>query len=206
MYTVALSTRDGALGIPAGCTVRVWPIALQQDRALPLGTDAKASFERCSFQALTSFFAFEITATIGQRIERCDFVVRVALEGAPEDRSARVIHSLLDDPAKVMRFLRLLLSLDAFEALDLLDPESTDGTGSSPGTAGTDDTVPLFESLVRTLDRDPDRLLEVERLVRELRATEDGARLLPATFDELWVPLWSAYQSLPRSARSGRPA
>jgi hypothetical protein len=205
MYTVSLSARDGAVGLPAGCSARVWPIALQQDRAVALDSNAKATFERCSFQALTSFFAFEITASIGQRVERCEFVVRVALEGAPEDRSARVLHSLLDDPAKVMRFLRLLLSLDAFEALDLLESESGDAAGASTGPPGIGDAVPLFESLVRTLDRDPERLLEVDRLVRELRATEAGGRLLPAAFDELWVPLWSAYQSLPRT-RDGRTA
>jgi hypothetical protein len=167
-----------------------------------LPPDTKVAFERCSFQALTSFFAFELTARVGQRVERCEFVVRVALEGAPDDRYARVIHALLNDPAKVMQFLRLLLSLDAFEALELLDPGSSEGTSSSRRPAGADDTVPLFESLLRTLERDPDRLLEVQRLVTELRRTEDGARLLPPTFDEIWTPLWAAYQSLPRSGRS----
>ncbi len=201
-YTVALSVTSDLPGLPEGCSVRAWPIALPQDRAVELTADAKALFERCSFQALTSFFAFELTARVGQRVERCEFVVRVALEGAPEDRYARVIRSLLDDPAKVMQFLRLLLSLDAFEALELLDPESPDGATSSRRGTGVDDGVPLFESLLRTLEREPDRLLEVDRLVTELRRTEDGARLLPATFDEIWVPLWAAYQALPRSARS----
>jgi hypothetical protein len=206
MYTVSLEARGGPVGLPGGCTARVWPIALSQERAVALDASTHASFTRCSFQALTSFFAFEITATIGPRVQRREFVVGIALEGLREDRSARVLRSLLDDPGKVMRFLRLLLSLDAFEALDLLEPESLDGAAPSPDAAGAEDNVPLFESLVRTLDRDPDRLLEVERVVRELGARGFSPRLLPDTFDQLWGPLWSAYRSLSPSARSGRSA
>ena len=95
---------------------------------------------------------------------------------------------------------------DPFEALELLDPESVDGATFAQGGPVMVDTVPLFEALVRALDRNPARLVEVDRLVRDLRATESGARLFPALFDEVWVPLWSAYQSLSPSARTRRSA
>lgn len=178
-YTVTLALRDGALTLPQGCSARAWPLTLPADRALALASDSSAIFERCSFQALTAFFTFELRATDGSEVETCEFVVKVALEGAPEDRQARVLHALLDDPAKVLRFLRLLLSLDAFEALELLEPSTTEAT-SSKSRPSADDAVPLFESLVRTLDREPARLLEVDRVVRELRTSEKGAKLLSA--------------------------
>lgn len=203
-FTVTLGLERGELALPHECAIRVWPITLPDDRAVKLDESAVARFERCSIQALTAFFAFEIAATAGARVERCTFVVRVPLVGAPEDRNARVLHSLLDDPAKVLRFLRMLLSLDAFEALEVLDPEDehdTDGAENGAG-AGASSYVPLFESLVRTLEREPARLVEVDRLVRELRRTPEGAKLLPPDFERVWTPLWAAFQSLEKGRKS----
>lgn len=203
-FDVDLSVKKGTLALPDGCTVRTWPISLPADRGIALeGSSPTAKFEACSFQALTSFFAFEVTATVGQRVERSELVVRVALEGAPEDRSARVLRTLLDDPAKVLRFLQMLLAADAFQAFDVLD-EPVDMEQKEKRNAASAITVPLFESLVRTLEREPDRLLEVDRLIRELRATPEGEKLLPAELDAIWTPIWEAYQSLPKNA--GRSA
>lgn len=197
-FDVTLALRAGKLILPSGCAVRAWPISLPVDRARVVdGPKPEVHFEACSFAALTAFFGFEITAKVGQRVQRCEFVVRAELEGAPEDRSARVLHTLLDDPIKVLRFLRMLLSSDGFEAFDMLDEPATTHEGSSSTTSSTvTSAVPLLESLVRTLEREPERLVEVERLVRELRATPGGTKMLPAEFDEVWTPLWSAYQSL----------
>jgi hypothetical protein len=198
-FTVTLGLEHGTIKLPDNCGVRVWPIALPDDRGVTLDESSTARFERCSFQALTAFFAFEITATSAPRTERCTFVVRVPLVGVPEDRNARVLHALLDDPGKVLRFLQMVLSIDACAALELIDPMDDGGTERDPkGSAGGGDAVPLFESLVRALEREPDRLVEVDRLVCELRATAQGAQLLPADFDLIWGPLWAAYQSLDR--------
>ena len=78
-YDVSLHLAAGALSLPEACTVKVWPIALPQGRALPIDASAggaRAVFERCSFQALTTFFAFELTPTAAPA-RRCCFVVRV---------------------------------------------------------------------------------------------------------------------------------
>jgi hypothetical protein len=154
---------------------------------------------------LTSFFAFAVTATVGSRDKTEQFVLAATLEGAPEDRAARVLHALLDDPAKVLRFLRMLLSVDGFDAAEILD-EIDDGTESAGtrATSAATDEGPLFESLLRTLDRDPERIEEVERLVLELRATEEGAHLLPPRFDEVWTPLLAAYRAI-KPASKGAP-
>lgn len=198
-YTVTLGLKAGGLSLPAGCTVRVWPIALPQGRAVGLDTSTggTAVFERCSFQALTTFFAFELTPTAAPA-KRCTFVVSVPLEGAPADRAGRIVRSLLDDPSKVLRFLRLLLAVDAFEILNLLDPAKDAKSNRAGNGHSADDAIPLFESLVRTLEREPERLVAVDRLVRELRSAPEGERLLPPEFDQVWTPLWAAYQTLPR--------
>jgi hypothetical protein len=94
--------------------------------------------------------------------------------------------------------VRLLLAVDAFEILDLLDPATSPKPSATAQGLAADDSVPLFESLVRTLEREPHRLLAVDRLVRELRSSPEGERLLPPEFDQVWLPLWAAYQTLPQ--------
>ena len=52
MYTVSLLARGGAVGMPPGCSARVWPIALQQDRAVSLDTPWKAVSRDARFSRL----------------------------------------------------------------------------------------------------------------------------------------------------------
>lgn len=204
LYMVTLSPR-APLHLPLGCTARVWPITLSSDRMRDVVEPQPGlTFERCSFQALTAFFAFEVTATANGRVDRKELVVRVTLLGAPENRMARVIHGLLDEPEKVLRFLQMLLSLESFEAFDLLDPLEDPADGGQNTQERARSAVPLFESMVRALERDPHRLVEVERVVRDLRATPEGAKLLPADFDTVWSPLWEAFQSIQRLDRGRR--
>ncbi|MEQ1508308.1 MAG: hypothetical protein ABMB14_39115, partial [Myxococcota bacterium] len=193
-YAVTLKLETGALRFAEGTTVRAWPIALPPDRGLPLDETCIARFSQCSMQALTAFFAFDVTVRGGSRVEHSVFVVRVRLVNPPEDRIARVLHGLLDDPAKVLRFLRLLLAQDPSQILDELDddPETDPEPGAKVGRASANgDVAPLFESLVRTLARDPQRLQEVQRFVQELQGTAAGKSTLPADFDDVWTPLWA---------------
>ena len=55
---------------------------------------------------------------------------------------------------------------------------------------------PLFETLVRTLDRNPAKLDQISRLVNDLKKTESGCERLPEGFDEIWQPIWTAREAL----------
>jgi hypothetical protein len=129
------------------------------------------------------------------------FVVNAPIENAPEDRGARVLQSLLDDPAKVMRFLRLLLAL---EPLDLLTElaDAAEGDNGLNGARNGASESPLLEAMVRVLDRDPARLDAMERVVRDLLATEDGRRSLPPEFLSAWEPIREARRALTKETES----
>jgi hypothetical protein len=182
------------------CRVRVWPIALPADRALTLDDTRELRFEACSFEALTEFFGFVISLADADDAS-CTSVVRIPLLGAPCDRPARVLQKLLDEPSKLLRFLRLLLATDAAEASDLLEflDQKPDASGSVRSSWKSDDQ-PLFESLVRTLEREPARLAEVDRLLRELETLGGKRAQLVPGFERLWDPVWAAYQfiSIPK--------
>ena len=71
----------------------------------------------------------------------------------------------------------------------------TAGLGESGGTAadwvaGGDDT-PLLESLLKTLDRSPERLDEIQRLLDDIRESWDPDEMLPEGFLAVWEAVWA---------------
>ena len=48
----------------------------------------------------------------------------------------------------------------------------------------------LFESLIRALDRDPERLEQVATVISDLQKSEEGRTLLPDDLDAIWGPIW----------------
>lgn len=72
----------------------------------------------------------------------------------PADRSQRLLRSLLKHRREVLRYLLLLLSESGAQDSDAggsLESLTMGVAGAADAHAG----VPLFEALVRTLDRDP---------------------------------------------------
>ena len=195
LFEVALRTKGGKLPpLPSGVEVHTWPITLSEGTAVPVSeASPHATFHGLSFAGLTSFIAFRVTAKVGGKAACLRFVLNIPLVGAPSDRRERIPKSLLSSPEQVLRFLMFLLSEFGADdhspeaASDAFDP----GNGSFHwGTRGT----PLFESLVKALDRSPGRLDQVAKLVDDLRAAGEG--LLPAGFDEVWLPVWEARQQV----------
>ncbi|XXT25291.1 phospholipase D family protein [Sorangium sp. So ce429] len=204
-YRVHLRAEGARLDFGPGAEVRCWPIALPPDHAMglsPSSAGASATFSRCSFQALTSFFAFRVVVQEGARTEQIVFVVNVPLDGAPEQRHARILLAMLDDPAKVMRFLRMLLALDPVEGIEeLLEAEGT-AAGAASRWSGGGSGTPLLEALLRALDHEPERLHEFERAVRELGTTSEGAAVLPPDLGRIWEPIRAAWEA--QRSRGGR--
>jgi hypothetical protein len=116
------------------------------------------------------------------------------LAGPPTNRGDLLLGRLLESRDKVLRYLLLLLAEDGFAA---------DGSGSITRVLSALDaadgwndpwSIPLLESMVRALARNPERLDHVARLVESLRATQEGVALLPEGLDEIWSPIWEARQ------------
>jgi hypothetical protein len=173
---------------------RVWPISLSHARAKPLADAmaAGAHFGEVSFDRLTSFFAVELTLREGETTATAQFVVNAELEGMPEDRGDRLLGRLLESREKVLRYLLMLLAEDGFAA-DGSGPITRLIDALDHANAWQDSAaVPLLESLLKALARDPKRLDHVAGLAESLRATPEGAALLPDGFEEVWEPIWTA--------------
>lgn len=192
-FDVELACRGAApASIASDITARCWPVTMPSTagtafEALKPNT-AVATFPGVSFQAITSFFAFELTGRASGEERQVRFVVNVPLVGAPEGRREQVLRSLVGDRSRMMRFLWLLLADEGIavpEAQTSGQSEGETGNGAS-SLLGSG----LFEMLLRNLDRAPERLDNLHGLLKELRHDANGKDLLPEGFDAVWEPIW----------------
>lgn len=184
-------TLDGDVGLPAGVEVSVWPVSLgeEQARVLKLPLTWNLPMER-----LTVLLAFRLRI-VDSGASDLRLTLKLPAEGLPEGRVARVLRSLIDSPERLLQFLRALLGGLAGVI------EWSSGTGDTEGStqwfAGLGGET-LLEDLVRIASRDPERLAPVRRLFEDLRATEEGRKIIP---DDLYE-IWSVVDEVVRS-RSG---
>ena len=134
-------------------------------------------------------------------MKREGFVLNLPTQGLPAYRAERLLRLIIGDRSRFVQFLLLLLG-ESEQGGVLLHPVGPD-TGRSPskGVLGMS-AEPLLEALVRALDRHPERLDQVARLVADLTASPDAATVLPPTFAEIWAPI-SAVRQRMLHGRSG---
>lgn len=190
------SSRDVTL--PPGVTVSCWPVTLGAGHSKSLSPGSISHSFSVAFESITSFIAFRVT----QKAESGDFeetfVLNVPLTGAPSDRRDRLLRAVIQDRDRFVRYLLLLLADEGFELaeqMSIADRTSRNGADTNRG----DEMGGLLESFLRTLEREPERLDHIARLVDDLRAQPDAVRLLPDRFDEVWTPIWSARQRARRA-------
>jgi hypothetical protein len=165
--------------------VRVWPVSLPEAhgaRALV----GEPSWTAVATVSLTSILAFEVMTRVDDATATLRFALMVPTRGFPEDRDAHVLRHVVDSKEGFFRYLRLLLA----EGEGHLGVPGLD-VALSAGEAVTRDARTIFddiilEDLVRTLSRDPTRLAAVDRVVRDLTSTAEGAALVPREFSDLW--------------------
>jgi len=181
-----------------GASVSVAPL-LAKPRRFPVRPGAEGpigTWGPMDLEVLTAFFSFEIKATIGSRSRPHTFARRLELLDEPEGRKEAILRTVLQDRGNVLRYLMLLAALDGADSGSSL-ARARDLTGDSATFAGMFEFgTTLFESLVRALDRDPSRLSQVDRLVRDLRADPESAKLLPDDFASIWDPIWAEAEAL----------
>jgi hypothetical protein len=188
-YAIALGgTGKAGFTIPGGCQLRAWPISLPEGAARPVdpGLNPWARFESVSAEGLTAFFAFEVLSP-DERFRR-RFVLRILLQGAPEDRRDRILRHLLSDPERVLRFMLLLLTDSGASDFSqwAATPPTQDGKGRAIHSLFEST---LFESLLRALDRDPEQIDQIIQLIEDLCQTPEGRQLLPPRLEEILRPI-----------------
>ena len=198
VFCVQLSAKRRIIELSPKVNIKCWPISLHEKNALTANFESGiiANFTPLSFEALTSFFAFELAYRDKANSRVVRFVLNLPLDGAPADRIDRLLYSFLGERNRFLRFLFFLLIDENPEyrgmAVKLLG-------GNKENDAQVDGpflSIAIFEMLVRALYRDPEKLDHVNKLVQDLRKTVQGRKLLPDEFDSIWEPIWQARQEI----------
>jgi len=184
--------------IPKRLAVRCWPITLDEDRhgqTLSWGM-SEIEFGPSSLQALTSFLAVELYAEKNEEDLKSRFVLNLPLQGVPEKRPELVLQSLLQNRGQVLRYLLMLLQDDT--STDFSGVENIMRSGNIDRFYGRGGglNIPLLETLIHSLSRNPAQLDKVYHLIEDLRRTEKGEEMLPENFDQIWGPIWETRMRL----------
>lgn len=181
-WAVTYRSSDPLPAIEPGATVRCWPLSSPGNAVdVSSGEPLYARFHQ-ALETISGFLAFELTDAEGRRTQ---FVVPVPLEGVPEQRDRLLFRSLVGNAERFLRYLVALLEDDPTPR-EPLDPRDGAG-GNNRDEAGGPAGLPVLERLLRTMRRDPLKLVGLHPLVSDLGA--DHA--LPPGFDELWDDIYS---------------
>lgn len=172
---------DALVEVPDGTNVVCWPLSSAgNQQPVPGGSLLAATF-RVSLETLSGFLAFRLSGDGHDLVS--EFVVPVALTGVPEGRDRHLLKLLIGNAERFLRYLLALLADDPTE-MQLLDAveqlaEVSEGQGDSAPT------LPVLEAMLRTLRREPAKLLAVDPVIRDLDADD----ALPEGFGDLWAAL-----------------
>lgn len=202
-YRLELSGQDqGTIQIPPDIQVSCYPLN-NPHLAISLSSPISPviTFAPMTYVALTSFIAFELRSQDGKR-RLGSFVMNVPIEGMPENRRQQILRSLLSDKTQVLRLLMFLLADTKADARDLaqvmglgdmttvaLDDSSSSNMAHLP-------QFPLFEALIKALNRNPTQLDRIHSLVKDLRQFPEDETMLPDNFEEIWEPIYAVRQKL----------
>ncbi len=181
-------TLAGAVGqLPDNVdAVATWPVTLLEAQAVTIaeGTEAIVRFGTHSLEAITPFIAFRVVASSGSVTKAACFVVRLPLRGAPDDRLERYLRILIKDTAGFLRLLMLILRDWTSASWLMGDPDSTsDLPARAFGEAGGGT---LLETMLESLDRDPEKLDRITDLMEELKRDDVIDDILPRNFLNIW--------------------
>jgi hypothetical protein len=151
--------------------------------ALTGGQPVDAQFGGLSLLDVTPFVVVTAEDVKGNRQKA---IVLAQLVGDPADRLDHVLAHQIDTPEKFMRFLMLLLGLGG----DLTTVAGTETGGAGAWLARSGSGV--LELLLAALADRPRQLDDLGRLIERLQTTEQGRRLMPAGFPELWATVAQA--------------
>jgi hypothetical protein len=171
---------------PAEISICCWPITKPYEFAKEFnaGSQPYAAFSVVSNHAVTSFFAFQITAKSGEESESSRFVLNLPLKGAPDDRLEDF--SWLKDEDQLIRLLLLMLSDEKSQPRE--GPRNGGRTRIPGRKISSPSLLPLFEYMVHALAHDPSKIDEVKKLIDDPKTS----KLLPKEFESIWGPIWSA--------------
>lgn len=187
-----------------GMTVKVSPFNCDgiQPRELVSGGPMALTFPNINESNLSRFLRFEIWQG-GERLR--DFLLKVEIVGLPASRISRILRSIINSRDRFFEYLRFLLTDDLDKEPVGTGRDDVGGNSSSDGASIWDTATPIFEQLLLTASRSPQRLKAIDDLIEQLRKEDEkpGEKgVIPNEF----LDFWAAFkQIVPQHQRGTRP-
>lgn len=163
----------------------IWPISLKSNYMIKQNLSNPASpiiFSELSVEKITSFFAFKLE--LGKITK--SFVLNLPIRGTPENREEKILQSIVSNRENFLRYLWLLLHEGDYAFLNYNRETKMMGIVKLGRSWLSEEGLPLFEELVRTYSRSPDKLKRIAKLIEDITKTEEGDKILPPEFKQLW--------------------
>jgi hypothetical protein len=163
---------------------RAWPITIPEDLSLDLllfrenlGTD----FGPITLSAITGLIAFELKTNHPGVATK--LVLNLPIEGLPEGREAAIYRTVINNKDAFFRYLLLLLNGE--------EPGGALANGSALNSSGSwehriSNGIGLLEELTRTYSTSPERLEDVDKIIRNLTEVSGGEAVVTPEFLSLW--------------------
>lgn len=175
---------DLPLGLKGSC----YPITLNDTHGKDINVlfqEGVVQFNNLSSLNLTGFMAFILTIDRDGFKANLSFVLNLPAAGMPENRQKEIIHHLISDPQRFLRFLLFILA-------DRQDPfwlskevERPQDKNSVKRSLAIFDPF-LMEELIRAFSRKPEKLERIARLVDDLKVASKGKDIFPEGFEQIW--------------------
>lgn len=199
-FSVALLLpSQGTIELPLEVNVECHPLTLKASAAKSVVVPIRSQvvlFEPLSFEALTSFYAFRLSAAKDALRLSCEFVLNLPLIDAPADRQGRILLSLLRNREQLLKYLLMLLAADEESARRLIESFDSDRRNHHADGREGGFGLPLLEPLLQALDRNPTKLDQIARLIDDLRQSAEGRQLVSEQFLKIWEPIWAARKGI----------
>jgi hypothetical protein len=196
-YQLTIESSAPLPPVPDGVVVTMRPasLAASPSEGLRGGLPLHHDVGTVTLAGITSFVVITATSRWDGSDVRSSAIACARLVGAPADRKEQLLSKQLSSPDDLVRYLLFLL----FELTDDSQLERLMATiGLGEGSSGwtTADQIPLFETMLRALAHTPTALDRVAELLDDLRATDDGERVIPASLAEIWGPIDEVRQAM----------
>ncbi len=150
---------------------------------LELGSDLEYIFENISLVNLSKFLVFEIYYE-GEKKGSIAIKLKITL---PEEREDTIFQNLISNKDRFYKYLQFLLAPEDFTNSLTIENILKSSDFSSNVTNSTEFNVPVYENLLLAASRDPDKLKEVDRVIKSLE------NINPEIVQE-FKPIWEVFK------------
>ncbi len=172
-----------ASSLPADVELTVELLTLTaQPHRTSFGMRLDHRWQLSEIEEITPFLVLRLASGKGTSRVEVSSVVLARLVGDPADRLDRVLARRIGTTSEFLRFILLLLQLAGHEEWF---PESQ--RGGSFGAFGVGEAGSgVLEAVLTALATSPSTIDGIDRLVKQLTATEQGRKVLPEGWDDFW--------------------